>query len=87
MAAGGERFHPANPRLTPLDYRLALSIWIEAAGRGARKDSLRETGCQLREATQLERAAHMVQAAARLHRAQHVIRALKETLDFFVLVQ
>ena len=55
----------ADPRLTPLHYRLALSFWIEAAGRGARMESLCEMGRQLREATQLERAAHMVQGAAR----------------------
>ena len=54
-----------DPRLTPLDYRLAMSIWIESTGRTTRVDSLRELGRHLREATQRERAAHMIVGSLR----------------------
>jgi hypothetical protein len=52
-----------SPNLVPLDYRLALSIWIEAAGRRASIEKFCDLGRQLREATQRKRAAHMVQGA------------------------
>jgi hypothetical protein len=54
-----------DPSSTPLDCRLALSIWIESAGRSGNVASLRELGRRLREATQLERAAHMVAGSVR----------------------
>jgi hypothetical protein len=52
-----------DPALVPLDFRLALAVWLEAAGRRGNVAEFREMGRELRIATQRQRAAHMVEGS------------------------